>query len=88
MELISKEVVKRIIDSGRTREQMLKMVESAVAVEECDDCISREAAISAAKYIFESNSKMKAFCMMKMLEELPSVKPKERTGTLGGSISR
>lgn len=31
MKLISKEVVRRIIDSERTREQMLEMVESAVA---------------------------------------------------------
>ena len=45
MELISKEVVRRIIDSGRTREQMLEMVESAVAVDSSTDCISREAAI-------------------------------------------
>jgi len=102
MELISKEVVRRIIDSGRTREQMLEMVESAVAddssteqiesstdssteqiessTDSSTDCISREAAISAAKHIFKSNSEMKAFCMMKMLEELPPAKPKKRTG--------
>ena len=42
MELISKEVVRRIIDSGRTREQMLEMVESAVtedsSTESSTDC--------------------------------------------------
>ena len=36
------------------------------------DLIDREQAISAAKAIFDSNSEMKAFCMMKMLEELPA----------------
>ena len=43
------------------------------------DCISREQAIKSAKYIIESNSEMKAFCILRMLKELPSV-PKERTG--------
>ena len=37
------------------------------------DLIDREQAILAAKAIFKSNSEMKAFCMMKMLEELPAV---------------
>lgn len=51
-----------------------------------DDCISRDAAISAAKHIFESNSEMKAFCMMKMLNELPSAKPKADVDALINKI--
>ena len=74
MELISKEVVKRIIDSERTREQMLAMVESAVTFEECEDCISRSEAIRIAS----------GYCHWSRIPEelakLPSVKPKERTG--------
>ena len=38
-----------------------------------DDCISREQAIKSAKCIIESNSVMKAFCILRMLNELPSV---------------
>lgn len=73
MELISKEVVRRIIDSGRTREQMLEMVESSVAVEECDDCISRSEAIRIASgYCHFAN-------IPEELAKLPAVKPKERT---------
>ena len=45
-----------------------------------DDCISREQAIKSAKYIIESNSVMKAFCILRMLNELPSVTPTERIG--------
>ena len=43
------------------------------------DCISREQAIKSAKCIIESNSVMKAFCILRMLKELPSVTA-ERTG--------
>ena len=43
---------------------------------EAEDCISREQAYESAKCIFESNSEAKAFCMMKMLKELPSIYPK------------
>ena len=74
MELISKEVVRRIIDSERTREQMLEMAESAVAVEECEDCISRSEAIRIAS----------GYChwtrIPEELAKLPPVKPKEITG--------
>lgn len=42
MELISKEVVRRIIDSERTREQMIWMVEGMTTVEPCEDAVSRE----------------------------------------------
>lgn len=74
MELISKEVVRRIIDSGRTREQMIEMVESAVTVEECDDCISRSEAMRIAS----------GYCHWSRIPEelakLPSVKSKEITG--------
>ena len=71
--MISKEVVRRIIDSGRTREQILEMVESVVAVEECDDCISRSEAIRIAS----------GYCHWSRIPEelakLPAVRSKERT---------
>ena len=74
MELISKEVVRRIIDSGRTREQMLEMVECAITFEECDDCISRSEAIRIASgYCHFAN-------IPEELAKLPPVKPKERMG--------
>ena len=38
-----------------------------------DDCISREQAIKSAECIIKSNSVMKAFCILRMLRELPSV---------------
>lgn len=41
------------------------------------DAVSRKQALSSAKYIYESDSKMKAFSMIKMLEELPPVKLQE-----------
>ena len=41
------------------------------------DIISRKEAIASAKSIFESDSVMKAFCMMKMLKELPSIESRE-----------
>ena len=47
---------------------------------ECDDCISREQAIKSAECIIESNSVMKTLCILRMLKELPSVTPTERTG--------
>ena len=75
MELISKEVVKRIIDSERTREQMIGMVESAVTFEECDDCISRESAIDAIRKDIMGGLNYEG-----ILARLPSVSPKERTG--------
>ena len=82
MKLISKEVVRRIIDSGRTREQMLEMVESAVAVDSSTDCISREAAIRACCGMsrFTGIDEAPYEYVEDVLRELPSVKPKERTG--------
>ena len=38
-----------------------------------DDCINRQQAIKSAECIIESNSVMKAFCILRMLRELPSV---------------
>ena len=67
---ISREVARRIIDSGRTREQMLEMVESAVTFEECDDCISRSEAIRIASGYCHWSS------IPEELAKLPSVKPK------------
>ena len=81
MELISKEVVKQIIDSGRTRDQMLEMVESAVAVDSSTDCISREAAIEIIEsWLFcddynEAERNIMG-AMQSVLYDLPSVKPK------------
>lgn len=93
MELISKEVVKRIIDSERTREQMLGMVESAVTFESSTestdssnesstDCISREAAIRACCGMsrFTGIDEAPYEYVEDVLRELPSVKPKKRTG--------
>ena len=93
MELISKEVVRRIIDSGRTKEQMLVMVESAVTFEECDDCISRSSI--KQKLIERHDFFIKAYCgfsnllqndksrvdeisnCIAMVVNEPSVKPKD-----------
>lgn len=95
MELISKEVVRRIIDSGRTREQMLGMVESAVTFESSTDasdsstdCISREAVldtticegISCNECSFNEIDGEPGCLLHKRIGDLPSVKPKERTG--------
>ena len=47
----------------------------ALKAQPCGDCVSRKQALDAAKCIYQSNSEAKAFCMIKMLEELPSVTP-------------
>ena len=78
---ISREVARRIIDSGRTRDQMLEMVESAVAVDSSTDCISREAAIEIIEsWLFcddynEAERNIMG-AMQSVLYDLPSVKPK------------
>lgn len=112
MELISKEVVRRIIGSGRTKEQMLGMVECAVADDSStelsteqtdsstgsstdlstgtfdDDCISRKAVldtticegISCNECSFSEIDGEPGCLLHKRIDDLPSVKPKERTG--------
>lgn len=42
-----------------------------------NDCISRKQAIECVKEIFKSNSEMKMFSVLKMLDELPVVNHKE-----------
>ena len=112
MELISKEVVRRIIDSGRIKEQMLGMVESAVADDSStelsteqtdsttdsttdsstgafdDDCISREAVLNALYALCDTGETLKENpwrdnpcidAVVEAMEQLPSVRPKERT---------
>ena len=116
MELISKEVVKRIIDSGRTKEQMLGMVECAVTYGLWknsstksstdtsdsstdsttdsstgafdDDCISREAVLNALYALCDTGETLKENpwrdnpcidAVVEAMEQLPSVRPKERT---------
>ena len=44
------------------------------------DYISREQAVRSARFIYDSDSQLKALTMMRMLRELPSVTPTERTG--------
>ena len=73
MELISKEVVKQIIDSRRTRDQMLEIVDSEVTVEECDDCISREAVLEILGNYGCTNREGLLF---RDIKELPPVQPK------------
>ena len=60
--------------------QALTMAIQALEQKPCGDCISRKQAYESAVCIFESNSVMKAFCMMQMINELPSVTPKEKVG--------
>ena len=76
MELISKEVVRRIIDSGRTREQMLAMVDSAVAVDSSTNCIRRSDMLDAIGHGTTYTSGE----LQEIVKRLPSVKPKEITG--------
>lgn len=91
MELISKEVVKRIIDSGRTREQMLEMAESVVAFQRwkssaestdssTDDCISRKEVLNILKREGHKYAYGEWIDAIRDVNILPSVKPKERTG--------
>ena len=56
-----------------------KIAFKALEQEPCEDCISREAVLDLAKKgILVSNGNYKSVC--KAINDLPSVKPKERTG--------
>lgn len=71
--MTKEQAINYLYSSGMSEEQVKTVVE-ALEQEPSGDLISREQALSSAKCIFESDSKMKAFSMIKMLEELPSFK--------------